>query len=143
MEIMVTVWLVILIALLLIEVATLGLTTIWFAGGALFALIAALLHLPLYVQIPLFLIVSFVLLFFTRPIAVRYFNGKRQKTNVEAMQGKRGIVTEEINNIEGQGHITVDGLEWTARSVDPDTVIPKGTIVTIQSIEGVKAIVSE
>ena len=96
-------WLAIVIVLLVIEIATLGLTTIWFAGGALVACIAALLHANIWVQIVLFLVVSVLLLFFTRPLAVRYMNKDRTKTNVDSMVGKEAVVTEAIDNLKAQG----------------------------------------
>lgn len=81
-------WLVLLIVCIVIELPTMGLTTIWFAGGALVAILAALLHVPVFLQVILFLLVSLLLLFFTRPIAVKYFNKDRVKTNVESMVGR-------------------------------------------------------
>lgn len=136
-------WLVLLIVFLIIEVATLGLTTIWFAGGALVAIIAAILHVPVAVQIILFFLVSLVLLFFTRPVAVKYFNKDRIKTNVESLVGKRGIVTEEVDNIHAKGQVTVNGQEWSARSLVENETIPQGAVVTVMAISGVKLIVRE
>lgn len=134
-------WLVLLIVFLVIEVATMGLTSIWFAGGAVVAAIAALLNAPIAVQIILFFLVSLVLLFFTRPIAVKYFNQDRIRTNVESLVGKQGIVTGEINNLQGKGQVTLNGQEWSARSVADDQIIPQGAIVSVLAINGVKLIV--
>lgn len=136
-------WLIILIAAVGIEAATLGLTSIWFAGGALFALIAAALHAPMIIQILLFLIISLILLFFTRPIAVKYFNKERVKTNVEGLVGRQAIVTSEIDNIQGTGQIIIGGQEWSARSLDDKAKLPVGTVVVIAAISGVKLIVKE
>ena len=134
-------WIVLLVVLVFIELITMGLTTIWFAGGALIAAILALLGLPFYVQLIGFLLVSFVLLFFTRPIARKYFNGNRVKTNAESLAGKKAVVTKEINNLQNQGQVKESGMEWTARSVSDDCVIPEGTVVRIEEIRGVKLIV--
>ena len=134
-------WLAIVIVLLVIEIATLGLTTIWFAGGALVACVAALLHANIWVQIVLFLVVSVLLLFFTRPLAVRYMNKDRTKTNVDSMVGKEAVVTEAIDNLKAQGVVQVNGLEWTARSEESQEVIPKGAIVEVGRVDGVKLIV--
>ena len=134
-------WLAIVIVLLVIEIATLGLTTIWFAGGALVACIAALLHANIWVQIVLFLVVSVLLLFFTRPLAVRYMNKDRTKTNVDSMVGKEAVVTEAIDNLKAQGVVQVNGLECTARSEESQEVIPKGAIVEVGRVDGVKLIV--
>ena len=134
------IWLIVLVMCLVIEIGTLGLTTIWFAGGSLLATIVALVGGPLWLQILVFLVTSIVLLIFTRPVAMKYFNKNRIKTNVESMAGKQGIVTEMVDNIKGMGKIVADGMEWTARSLD-DSVIEEGAVVTIEKIEGVKAIV--
>lgn len=136
-------WLGLLIVLVIIEVATLGLTTIWFAGGALISTIAAAVGLPLFVQITLFLVVSVVLLVFTRPVAMRFFNTERTSTNVDSLIGKQAIVTGEINNLKGMGQVTVNGLEWTARSADESKVIPEGTVTIIRAVSGVKLMVEE
>lgn len=142
MSSMVTIWLMVFVVLVVIEIITMGLTTIWFAGGALVATIAAAVHAPLWVQIILFLVVSAVLLFFTRPVAVKYFNKDRVRTNVESLIGQQAIVISEINNLQGIGQVTVNGQEWSARSVDENTTLPVGTVVVIQSVSGVKLIVT-
>ena len=134
-------WLVVLIVLLLVEIATLGLTTIWFAGGTLVACVAALLHASIWVQIVLFLVVSVLLLLFTRPVAVRYMNKNRTKTNVDSMAGKEAVVTEDIDNLKAQGVVQVNGLEWTARAENNQDVIPKGSVVEVTRVDGVKLIV--
>lgn len=136
-------WLVLLILCIGIEVLTLGLTTIWFAGGALVAIFANLLYAPIFLQIILFFVVSLVLLFFTRPIAVKYFNKDRIKTNVESMVGRQAIVTEEIDNMKAVGQVTVNGQEWTARSWDERVKISEGEIVAVKAISGVKLIVEK
>ncbi|MCI9651037.1 MAG: NfeD family protein [Lachnospiraceae bacterium] len=134
-------WMVILILCIVIEVLTLGLTTIWFAAGALVAIFAALLYAPIFVQVILFLLVSLTLLFFTRPIAVKYFNRDRVKTNVESMVGRQAIVTGEIDNVQATGQVTVSGQEWSARSWDDKVRIPTGAVVVVVAISGVKLIV--
>ena len=136
-------WLVVLVACIVIEIATMGLTTIWFAGGALIAAVAAGLQAPFVVQIILFLAVSFLLLYFTRPIAVKYFNKDRVKTNAESLVGKQAIVISEIDNLQGIGQVTVGGMEWTARATEDGVQIPVGCVVDIVAINGVKLIVEE
>ena len=138
---MVILWLVLLILFICVEAATLGLTTIWFAGGALAALIAAMLQSSLLVQIILFFLISLLMLFFTRPIAVKYFNRDRIRTNVESLVGRQGIVISEIDNLQGIGQITVNGQEWSARSADAAVKIPVGAVVEIMAVSGVKLIV--
>lgn len=136
-------WLIALVVLLIIEIITLGLTTIWFAGGALVAFIAAMLNAPLLVQIVLFLVVSFALLIFTRPVAERYFNANRQKTNVNSMIGKEAKVTVDIDNFDQTGQVKVGAVEWTARSMEDHVKIAAGSRVEICRVEGVKVFVKE
>lgn len=134
------IWLVIFIVMLGIEIATLGLTTIWFAGGALLSTLVAAIGLPLYVQIPVFLVVSVVLLLFTRPIAQKYFNKERIRTNAESLVGQIAVVSENINNLKGIGKAVINGQEWTARSADDTVELEKETKATIVAIEGVKLV---
>ena len=136
-------WLVLLVLLLLIEAVTLGLTTIWFAGGALASFALAILGTDLLVQLICFCAVSLVLLIFTRPAAVRWMNRGRTKTNASSMIGAVAVVTEPIDNLKGSGQVQVRGQEWTARSVEDKTIIPAGKRVIIQEISGVKLIVKE
>lgn len=141
MDSMVIFWLVVLIACIVIEALTMGLTTVWFAGGALVALFVAVLHGEIWLQIVLFLAVSLLMLFFTRPIAVKYFNKDRVKTNAESLVGKTAVVTADIDNIQGMGQAVVGGQEWSARSYDEGIRILAGTVVEIVAINGVKLLV--
>lgn len=136
-------WLILLIICIGIEVATMGLTTIWFAGGALAAIFAAVVGAPIWLQAVIFIVVSLLLLFFTRPVAVKYFNKDRVKTNVESMVGRQAIVISEIDNLQGIGQVTVSGQEWSARSADEKVRIAVGAVVTVVAINGVKLIVRE
>jgi membrane protein implicated in regulation of membrane protease activity len=140
---MIMIWLIILILAIVIELISLGLTTIWFAGGALAAVAVAALGAPLWLQILIFLIVSIALLAFTRPVAVKYFNKERVRTNVESLVGRQAIVISEIDNLQGTGQVTVGGQEWSARSSVEGRLIAPGTIVRITAINGVKLIVEE
>lgn len=136
-----TLWLIVMVLFLVVEAATVGLVCIWFAVGALAALIAALLGAEIWLQIVLFLVVSAVALYFTRPLAKKYVNAKVEPTNADMVIGKECRVTEAIDNIAGTGAVYVDGKTWTARS-ESDEVIPEGTLVTAKRIEGVKLIVA-
>lgn len=137
------VWLALFILLLIIEIATMGLTTIWFAGGALAAFIAGLLGCGLAVQIILFLVVSILLFVFTRPVAVKYFNKDRQKTNADRLVGQEALVTEAIDTLQAQGAVVVNGQEWSAKTNETDGKIAKGSVVVIDEIQGVKLVVRE
>lgn len=138
---MIIFWLVLLIIAIVIEVLTMGLTSIWFAGGALAAILLALLNAPIWLQIALFFLVSLLLLFFTRPVAVKYFNRDRVRTNVESLVGRQAIVTGEIDNLQGIGQVAVGSQEWSARSMDDRQRIAVGSVVVVVSISGVKLIV--
>ncbi len=139
----VIVWLAILIILVVIEIFTLGLTTIWFAGGALVAILVAALGGPVWLQIIIAAVVSAVLLFFTRPIAMKYFNRDRERTNAESLVGRQAIVISEINNLQGIGQVTINGMEWTARSIMDDHIIEPGEVVILRGINGVKLLVED
>jgi membrane protein implicated in regulation of membrane protease activity len=107
-------WLIAVAVLLLIEILTLGLTTVWFAGGALIAFFLSLAHGSFYLQMAAFILVSFLLLLFTRPVALKYFNKNRAKTNVDALIGTEGIVLEEINNAKRTGRVDVNSKTGAA-----------------------------
>lgn len=140
---MTMIWLIILVLLVVIELLTMGLTTVWFAGGALAATLASLIGLPLVIQFILFLVVSGLLLFFTRPIAVKYFNKDRVRTNAESLVGRQAIVISEIDNLQGIGQVNVGGMEWSARTRDENVTLPVGAVVVVLAIDGVKLIVEE
>ena len=139
----VIVWLLILVALVVIELISMGLTTIWFAGGAFVAALTSLIGFSVWGQIIAFLVVSLLLLFFTRPIAVKYFNKDRIKTNVEGLVGRQAIVIGEIDNVKGVGRVAVGGQEWSARTRDDETKLPVGSVADVVGIHGVKLIVEE
>ena len=138
-----TIWLIIFVACIVVEIITMGLTTIWFAGGSLVASVAAAIGAPLWLQIVLFVAVSLLLLYFTRPIAVKYFNRDRVKTNAESLVGKQAIVISEIDNLQGIGQVTVGGQEWSARTTEEGITLPVGSVVIIRAISGVKLMVEE
>lgn len=125
----------------MIEIATVGLTTIWFAGGALAALLANLLGAGFLVQGILFLAVSCILLFFTRPWALKHLNKKRTKTNYESEIGKVMKLTQTADNMNQTGKAIVDGQEWTVRSKNDSEVLEEGSLVRVVAISGVKLIV--
>ena len=134
-------WLVAFVILIGIEAATMALTTIWFAGGAVFAFFASVLEFSVQTQLVVFLIVSFVLLLFTRPLAIRFVNRETVKTNVDGLIGRKAKVIKKIDNNEPSGAAVIDGQEWTARSADEAVTIPVGTHVVIKEVRGVKLIV--
>lgn len=136
-------WLIAFVLLLVIEIITVGLTTVWFAAGALAAFIVSLITSNILVQILVFLIVSLGTLFMIRPVAVRYLNQNREKTNVDSIIGRSAIVTGAIDNLRAEGTVNVSGQEWTARSVDDSVKIAKDSRVKIIKIQGVKLIVEE
>lgn len=136
-------WLVLFVVLLIIEILTMGLTTIWFAGGALVAFVSGVLGFGLVVQIAVFLIVSIILLVLTRPLAVKYFNQERQKTNAESLISEHALVTEDIDTLQAKGRVEVRGQEWSAKTDEPDGKIAHDQIVVVEGIQGVKLIVRE
>ena len=135
------IWLVLMIVFLLAEAATVATLSLWFAGGALVALIASLLGAPIWLQVLLFLVVSAALLACLRPLVKKHFTPKLSKTNVDAIVDSQGYVTAEIDNLSATGTVKLGAMEWTARSTT-GAVIRKGTLVKVDKIEGVKAFVT-
>lgn len=133
-------WLVMLIVFCVGEALSVGLTSIWFAGGSLGALIVAALNGPLWFQIVVFLVLSAVLLVLARPLLRRFIMPTFQATNADRVIGSAAVVTEEISNLNGTGQVKIGGQEWTARS-EHDVVIPAQTKVKVLRIEGVKVFV--
>ena len=131
------IWLGVLAVLLVIEGLTTALTTIWFAGGAL----AAGIGMGIVPQLLLFFCVSLVLLFFTRPAALKLMRKDTEKTNVEGLLGKKAVVIQKINNLAQTGQVRINDIEWMARTSDDSVTIPVDTVVIIKAVHGVKLIV--
>jgi len=142
MDFIVILWLAALVVFLIGEGLTTALTSIWFAAGALVALIiVAIAPELIWLQIVVFIVVSGLALLFTRPLAKRYFNAKSMRaTNADRVLDMTGVVKEEIDNLKGTGLVYVDGKDWTARSTDGQ-IISKDALVQIRRIEGVKLMV--
>ena len=135
------IWLVLVVALAIFEASTMALVCIWFAAGAVAAMLAALLGLGFWPQIILFTLISGICLAAVRPLAVRHLNTKKTATNADRVVGKEAVVIEVIDNRIPSGQVRVSGQVWTARTADDHTVIPEGTAVIIRQIQGVKLIV--
>lgn len=136
------IWLIVLLVTVAIEMMTTVLISIWFAFGAVFALIASILGLSVSWQIAIFALISIFTLTFTKPFVEKRFFPKKNivKTNVDALVDKEAIVTTEISNLEGTGEVLLDGNYWTARS-ETGQIIPVSSTVLVKRIEGVKVIV--
>lgn len=134
-------WAVALVVFLVSEGLTVGITSIWFAAGALCALVVSAFTDNLAVQFTVFLVVSLACLILLRPFARKHLEKKQVATNADRAIGAEAIVTEEINNLEGRGAATVAGVPWTARTTSEET-IPVGATVKVLRIEGVKLIVT-
>ena len=137
---MIIIWLVIALVMLIIEAFTVGLATIWFAAGALVALIAALLDFSIPVQIVLFLAVSICLLIFTRKIFVEKLKAGSEKTNVDALVGEKAVVIAAILPYE-MGQVKVGGQVWSAIGKNPEETFAENQLVKITAVEGVKLVV--
>ena len=135
------IWLIIMAVMIVVEISAPGLVSIWFAAGALAAYVSALLGASTAIQVMAFVLVSVVLLLLTRPLAKKFINERAAKTNKDTIPGRMAIVTEEINNLAATGHVTIDGLRWTARAASEEEIIPVGEEVVVEKIEGVKCIV--
>ena len=136
------VWLILMIIFLMLESQTVVMVSLWFGAGALAAIITALCGGELWLQVVIFFAVSIVLLASLRPLTKKYFTPKLTKTNVDSIIGSQGLVTAAIDNITAQGQVKLGGMEWTARSTSGEP-IDVGTLVKVDTIEGVKVFVTE
>lgn len=134
------IWLIIVAVMVVIEIISLGLTTIWFGIGAVGAAVAAWMGYGIWVQLVVFAVLSVVAMALCRPFAIRYLNRDKEKTNVENVVGKTVVVSKKIDNEMASGEVKLNGIEWTARSED-GRVIPENERVTVTAVEGVKLIV--
>lgn len=141
MEVMSILWLVLFVGFLLVEASTVAVISIWFALGALAALVASLLSAQVWLQILLFAVASAGFLMLLRPIARKVLTPRIQKTNVDAVLGTVGVVTEDIENISACGQVKLGAMTWTARSTTGEA-IPKGAQVVVDRVEGVKLYVT-
>ena len=135
------VWLILTVAFLVAEAATVTVISLWFAAGALAAMAAALLGAGIFLQAGVFLAVSAVALTALRPLVRKFLTPRLTATNVDSVIGSVGIVTADIDNIVSSGQVKLNGMEWSARS-SSGASIPNGTKVRVDRIEGVKVFVS-
>ena len=134
-------WLVAIIAFAVIEALTpSALVSIWFAVGALIALIVSFLTPTVWVQVVVFFVVSIGVLALLRPLTKKYFTPKTSATNADRWVGEVGVVTQRVDNFAATGQVSLKGQVWTARSED-DSVLEDGAHVQVVRIEGVKVIV--
>ena len=138
------IWLAIFVLFLIIEIATVTLVSVWFAGGALAAFIVNFAGCNnLWIQLAVFVAVSVVLLAVTRPFASRFINKNLVKTNTEEILGKRVKILERVDNINATGMTRYNGVEWTVRSSDDNVIIKEGEMATVLEVSGVKLIVEK
>ena len=135
------VWFVLLVLFLLVEANTVSVVSVWFAIGALTAMVTSLLGGQLWLQVALFFAVSAGLLVALRPMVRKHFTPKLVKTNVDGIIGQKGYTTAAVDNLSATGQIKLGAMYWTARSTSGDP-IPEGTLVKVDRIEGVKVFVS-
>ena len=137
------VWFVLMLGFLIVEAAcAVHLVSIWFAAGSLVAMLIAFVKGPMWLQVMFFIVVSCALLVLFLPLVKKFLNPTRTKTNVDAVIGSQGYVTADIDNLAAVGQVKLGAMEWTARSTDGEK-IPKGALVKVDRIEGVKAFVSK
>ena len=135
------VWLVAVIVFLGVEISTVTLTSIWFAAGALAAMLVAMFNGNLIVQVIAFLIVAFGLLYATKPWSKKFIDTKKVSTNADRAIGQEVRVLERVSNLDQTGKAIVHGMEWTVRTEDDNMIIEQGELVRVLRIVGVKLIV--
>ncbi|MBQ6844003.1 MAG: NfeD family protein [Agathobacter sp.] len=135
------VWLIAVIIFLAVEISTVTLTSIWFAAGALAAMLVAMFNGNLIVQVIAFLIVAFGLLYATKPWAKKFIDTKKVSTNADRAIGEEVRVIERVSNLDQTGKAIVHGMEWTVRTENDNIIIEQGELVRVVRITGVKLIV--
>ena len=134
-------WLALVVIFLIAEAATVTMVSLWFAGGALAAMIIALLDGAIWLQVTAFIVVSAILLTLLRPLVRKYVTPKLTRTNVDSVIGSTGLVTVAIDNVAAVGQVKLGAMVWTARSTSGES-IPEGVQIRVDRIEGVKVFVS-
>ena len=134
-------WLLLIIVTLVIELTTIGLTSIWITGGSVAALVVNALHGPVWLQGVVFFAVTFVLLYFTRPWAIKYLNSRRTRTNYEETIGREVRVIERVDNHAETGRVIYNGMEWSARALHEDDTFEEGDLAIVANVVGVKLII--
>ena len=134
------IWILGIITFIILEAVTYQLVSIWFAIGALGGMIAAFSGVNFYVQMAVFIAVSFICILCLRPLSMKFFKPRNVETNAQSLVGKEVLITSDVDNIRGLGEGKVDGKVWTVRSIDNSHVL-KGETAVIEKIEGVKLIV--
>ncbi len=133
-------WIIVAVIALIVEIISLGLSSIWFIGGGVVAAVVAFMDGPFWLQVVLFIVVSTVLLLVMRPIAVKHLRLGREKTNTDSLIGRTEMIRTTVDNIAGTGSLKIGDVDWRAVS-DDGSVIPEGTLVVIERIEGTKLFV--
>lgn len=137
------IWLGVVIITLSLEIITVGLTSIWLTGGGLAALIVCALGGPWWLQLLVFFVVTFILIYFTRPWALKYLEGRKTVTNYEETIGKKVRVIEKVDNREGSGRAIYNGMEWMARAKNEDDLFLEDEQARVAAVEGVKLILEK
>lgn len=135
------IWLILLVTFLVVEASTVTMVSLWFAAGAVTAMAVSLLGGAVWLQILVFLAVSAVMLTALRPLVRKHITPKISATNVDAVIGTKGLVTVTIDNVAAAGRVKLGGMEWSARSASGH-IIPEGTLVKVDRVEGVKVFVT-
>ena len=137
---MVYAWLALIVVFIVLEAATVNLVSVWFIGGAVAGLVCAILGAGTLLQVMVFILVSALMLALLRPVLKKYLRVKPTKTIADRLLGQEALVTEKIDNLQETGAIRINGVLWTAKSLE-DAQIPTGTRVIIRRIEGAKVYV--
>ncbi len=135
-------WLILAVVLGIIEAASFNLITLWFSIGAVAAMISSFFGIPFIYQVVIFILISALLLYFTKPLIKKFLYIKKEKTNADRIIGEKGIVVEKIDPVNGTGQVKIGGQIWTARSTNDET-IELNELVEVQEILGVKVFVKK
>lgn len=139
---MLYIWIGFFILSVIVEVNTMNLIAIWFMPGTLIAIVLALLSVPVWIQVLVWLLITVIVFAATWRLSKRLRHPKPQPTNADRVIGQTAIVTETVSDRTQTGQARVMGQIWSARTDETETEIPAGTEVRVLRIEGVKLIVT-
>ena len=137
------IWLVLFVTMLIIEAIGPALVSIWFALGAVIALILSFIpEVAWWIEVIVFVVISIATLLALRPILKRYIKRNNYNTNIDSFTGKRGYVIEDITYLR-PGAVKIGDVSWTAIPVNKDEKIVENEIIEVVAVNGNKLIVKK
>lgn len=135
-------WLIVSGFFLVAEMITVGFFLFWLGVAGLLTMLLSFFISNLLIQCTFFVLVSGLLIFFTKPFVKKFVKSDTISTNAYSIVGKTGLVIATINPIKNVGQVKIGSEVWSATTLDDTMILEENTKVNVVSINGVKAIVS-